>query len=221
MLVHSYLPALAAGQPGQVEDLIRQAWEAWPQKGNVMGVYWGLYARVESAIYRGDGTAAVALLAREEGEAGGHTHYKLMEILRLVMAHLEGRAALAAAQAAPLTGGYFGLRAQRLRTSLRHARRVKRPNAPWANPLAGLLRAGVANSRCRPDDAIRRLSDAADGFDAAGMRMYAAAARRQRGRLLGGDEGRELIRRADEFMTTEGVREPDRIAHMLAPGFLD
>ena len=47
------------------------------------------------------------------------------------------------------------------------------------------------------------------------------SARRQRGRLLGGDIGRELIQQADAFMTGEGVREPDRIAAMLVPGFPD
>ncbi len=221
MLVHSYLPALAAGQPGQVEDLIRQAWEAWPQKGNVMGVYWGLYAKVEAALYRGDPAAAAALLAREEGEAGGHTHYKLMEILRLVMAHLEGRAMLASAGTTAPTGRYFGVQRRLIRAAALRVRRIERPNAAWANPLAKLLRGGVANLRDQQDDAAQLLNAAADGFDAAGMRMYAAAARRQRGRLLGGDEGRELIRLADDFMTAEGVREPDRIAHMLAPGFPD
>jgi hypothetical protein len=90
---------------------------------------------------------------------------------------------------------------------------------PWSNPLASLLRAGGANFDGRPDEALHHLAAAEAGADAAGMRMYAAAARRQRGRLLGGDEGQELIRRADELMTGEGVREPDRVTHMLAPGF--
>jgi eukaryotic-like serine/threonine-protein kinase len=220
MCVHSYLPALAAGCPDEAEEWISRAWEAWPQKGNVMGVFWGLYGRVEAALYRGDATKALALLTRQQGELGRYTHYDLMEFLNLVMIHLEGRAMLAGAKTMP-AGRFYSHRAGLLRSVARRARKIEKANVAWSNPLAVLLRAGVAQVRDRKDEAVRLLESAAIGFDAANERMYAAAARRQRGRLLGGDEGRGLVRAAEEIMTSEGVRHPDRIAHMLAPGFTD
>jgi hypothetical protein len=57
------------------------------------------------------------------------------------------------------------------------------------------------------------------GFDLADMRLYAAATRFTLGRLRGGDEGRSLGRQAGAAMTGEGVRDPERFAAMLVPGF--
>jgi tetratricopeptide (TPR) repeat protein len=54
-----------------------------------------------------------------------------------------------------------------------------------------------------------------------GRQMLAAAGRRQLGRLLGGDEGKALVREADDAMEAEGIRRPERIAAMLVPGFGD
>jgi hypothetical protein len=51
--------------------------------------------------------------------------------------------------------------------------------------------------------------------------LFAAASRRQLGRLLGGDEGRALIDRADAWMSSQSIRRPDRMAACLAPGFVD
>jgi len=56
-------------------------------------------------------------------------------------------------------------------------------------------------------------------FDACDMRLYAASARRQRGRLTGGARGRELVDSADALMRDEDIEEPTRWAAMLAPGF--
>ena len=60
---------------------------------------------------------------------------------------------------------------------------------------------------------------AAEGFEACGMELFAAATRRQLGRLLGGDEGRTLIARADTWMAGQAIRRPDRMTACLAPGF--
>jgi hypothetical protein len=51
------------------------------------------------------------------------------------------------------------------------------------------------------------------------MASHSAAARRRLGEMLGGDEGAALIRDADHRLTGQGVRRPDRLTRMLAPGF--
>jgi hypothetical protein len=50
------------------------------------------------------------------------------------------------------------------------------------------------------------------------MALCAAAVRRARGKLLGGDEGRALVEAAERQISAQGVREPRRIARMLAAG---
>ena len=49
------------------------------------------------------------------------------------------------------------------------------------------------------------------------MLLYAVSARRQRGRLLGGDEGRSLVESADASLAAQLVRNPERMAGMLVP----
>jgi hypothetical protein len=57
--------------------------------------------------------------------------------------------------------------------------------------------------------------------DRCGLKLNGIAAKRVRGRLMGGDEGRALVRAADEMMLGEGLREPERIATLFMTGFAD
>ena len=49
------------------------------------------------------------------------------------------------------------------------------------------------------------------------MIHYLAAARRRRGILLGGEEGRALVLAADAFFQEQGARDPGRLAAVLVP----
>ena len=60
---------------------------------------------------------------------------------------------------------------------------------------------------------------AVDGFEAADMALYAAAARRRLGELRGGDEGRELIRQSEEWMSKQQIKNPVAVTNLMAPGF--
>lgn len=90
---------------------------------------------------------------------------------------------------------------------------------PWSDALAVLLRAGLASARGDRAAAIRLLADAEARFGTAEMAMYAAAARRRRGELVGGDEGKALIGLADGTMGERGVVNPEAMTRMLAAGF--
>ena len=50
------------------------------------------------------------------------------------------------------------------------------------------------------------------------MALHAAASRRCRGLLLGGEEGRALVQSADAWMANERILNPERMTAMLAPG---
>jgi hypothetical protein len=106
-----------------------------------------------------------------------------------------------------------------LRAASRDAARIEREKMPWANPLAQLIRAGLASSNGTIEDAIRRLGIAEQSFEEAGMALYAAAACRRRGELLGGSSGPTLVEAADTWMASQRIRNPERMTAMLAPGF--
>jgi hypothetical protein len=57
------------------------------------------------------------------------------------------------------------------------------------------------------------------GFDEADMALEAAAARRRLGEIVGGDAGRELIARSEEYMRQQQIRRSERMVAVLAPGF--
>ena len=88
----------------------------------------------------------------------------------------------------------------------------------WADPLAHLLRAAVARGEGDLARSVKHLSAATAGFVRAGMALYAGAARRRLGAALGGPEGEHLVTEADLWMNGQGIRKPELMARMLAPG---
>ena len=92
---------------------------------------------------------------------------------------------------------------------------------PWSDPIALLLRAGIAYLEGSTPLALRYLHDAADRFDRADMKLYAAVARRRIGALQDDAHGRELQRQAEEWMAAQHIKNPACMTRMLAPGFPD
>jgi hypothetical protein len=90
---------------------------------------------------------------------------------------------------------------------------------PYAAVFAAVLRAGAAGVSGNERVAGERLHLAIRLGEETEMLLHAAAARRALGALLGGDMGRDLVRRADEAMEAQGVRAPARFAAMLVPGY--
>ena len=81
-----------------------------------------------------------------------------------------------------------------------------------------MLDAGLMQGSRHPERAAASLRSAIDCFDASGLRMYAAAARRRLGRVIGGDEGARSLAQAETVMAAEGVVDLDATTEMLAPG---
>jgi hypothetical protein len=80
------------------------------------------------------------------------------------------------------------------------------------------IRAGLARAGGDDPVAVDQLGRAAKAFESANMRLYAQAARRRLGQLLGGDHGRALIHGADVWMASEEVQDPARMTDTLLPG---
>ena len=87
---------------------------------------------------------------------------------------------------------------------------------PWSRALARLVRAGVAAGRGHDWKAVELLAASVDDFE--GLEMhFAESARRKLGLLVGGDNGRGMVSRADSWMTGQEINNPSRMATMLVP----
>ena len=203
---------LAADRPAEAARDLDAVMSCWSREDYRVQHYFDMYMRTHLDLYAGDGAAA-----RRRVEADWpHVRRALLlrnQHVRIVMRHLRARAALAEVAAGAAD------RAARVREAGADARAIEAEGTPWGGALATLLRAGLAVLAGDAPGASALLERAEAAFTAAGMGLYAAAARRRRGELLGGDAGRGLVAAADEWMTARAIRRPDRMTGLFAPGF--
>ena len=204
---------LAADDPDEGERETVESIARWSHKGFHRQHYSAMLARVQTALYRGDGEGAWRLLAEQESGLRG-SHLRRVQIIRIEWLYLRARSALAMAEG--------NRRSRRLLSVARAgARRIERERMAWSDPMALLLRAGIACVEGSTSLALRCLHDAADRFERADMNLYVAVARRRVGALQHDERGRELQRRADGWMAAQNIKNPARMTRMLAPGFPD
>jgi tetratricopeptide (TPR) repeat protein len=97
--------------------------------------------------------------------------------------------------------------------------RARRPRGPLHRAIGRLLEGGVFMQRGRLDEALARLDSAIPAFVATDAALLATCANHCRGTLIGGDEGRELVRATLATMTAEGIANPPRWVAWVACGF--
>ncbi len=204
---------LAADDPDEGERVTIESIERWSHKGFHRQHYSAMLARMQTALYRGDAEAAWRLLA-EQRPMLRRSLMTRVQVLRIESLYLRARSALAMAA---------GNRSSRrfLPIARAAARRIARERMPWSDPIALLLRAGIAYLEGSSPLALRYLHDAASRFDRADMKLYAAVARRRIGALQDDEQGRELQRQAEEWMAAQHIKNPACMTRMLAPGFPD
>ena len=172
-----------------------------------------LCAHLDIDLYAGDGAAGWRRLC-ESRPALERSLLLRVQFVRIDILHSSGRCAVAAAAAAANPR-------EMLRAAEGYARQLDRQRVPWASAHAFSTRAGAAMVRGDAGEARRQLIAAIDAFDTIPMGLYAAAARRQLGGLVGGDEGRDLIASADAWMIGQGINNPARMAAGITPGFVE
>jgi hypothetical protein len=74
------------------------------------------------------------------------------------------------------------------------------------------IRAQIAVARGAVPEARLLFERAISAFREQGMSLFAAAAQRSLGTLLGGDEGSAMVALADQWKTSQGIRNPARMA---------
>jgi hypothetical protein len=213
LLIHSATLHLAADDLGAARLALVDAIKQWPCQGFYLQHYHALTIEAQTALYAGDAVGAWKLVG-ERWAALRRSYLLRVQYIRMTLLHLRARCAVAAAASSDGRP-----REQLLNSAERDGRALEREAAPWAGALAQVVRAAAAANRQRLPQALDLLEIAVRGLEAADMLLHAAAARRCRGQLLGGEQGRELVRAADAFMATQGISNPVRLTAMLAPGF--
>ena len=201
---------LASDRPDLADASLAAAVARWWNGGYIRDCAGPLHqARVRLYVEDGPGARAASLDQAVRAAAAGMLQNQHQ---RIESWHVRGAAALAAARAAAAPQRF-------LAEAEKAASRIERERMAWAAPLAGLLRAGVAALRGDDAAAVTRLEVAIVELERAEMALFAAAARRRRGQLVGGEGGRAQVAEADAWMRAHGVRNPARMAAMLAAGF--
>jgi serine/threonine protein kinase/tetratricopeptide (TPR) repeat protein len=201
---------LAADDPDRARDEVISALTAWPREGFHLQHYSSLVALAQIELYTGDYEVAWRHI---EGQLKPLEKSMLLRIqgLRIEARFLRARLALASAAGQK--------RAQRLRIAKDMADSIANEKMAWSNPLAMLILAGLAHRGGDDERAVALMTQAVAGFEASDMKLYAATARRRLGEISGGDSGLELVNQADDWMSRQQIKNPSKVANLMAPGF--
>ncbi len=206
---------LAADDVAQAREKVRDAMAHWSRGGFQVEHFWELLAVGQNDLYAGDDELAYERLTAAWPGLESSLILRV-QLTRIETAHLRARVALAFARVKPAGSPE---RAALLKEARVYARRVHGEKMEWGHPLALLVEAGVAATSGDGEAARKLLPEVVAKFEAVQMPLYAAAARRRLGELLGGDGGQALIAAVDRWMTSAAIVRPERMVAMLAPGF--
>ncbi len=205
---------LAADNVEQATAELIRVGKRWPEGGFALQRWWTFIAKVHIDLYRGECAEAWGRLAsRWSDVTQGFTSSS--QWFRVTMVHLRACAALSR-----IVGeGSARERAGLLRSVDVDMRQLQREKALWARPLADLVLAGLQAVSGETGLAIRHLQTAEQGFLAVDMALHAAVARMRCGQLMAGERGEERRARGSAYLTEQGVRDIDKMAALIAPGF--
>ena len=199
----------------EVEEAERQARAALTQPfpaAFTWPIYQGALAEAHVALYRGDAATALPQLERAWQRLNAGSMLRLQTV-RVEIRELRARSAILAAAA----GGSTEERRRLLRRAGQDLRRLRREDLPWATPFIEALDGQIAALIGDAATARDQLERAALGFEHLDMGLHAAAVRHQLAPLLVGPAGARLRTEQANWMRDHGIRNPARMAAMLAP----
>jgi len=202
---------LAADDPIGARREVRAAMNRWPPGGGQMQHCWALLAETQIDLYCNEPKMAWERLQGRWAEIA-RSQVSRLQLVKLFMLQLRARSALALAAIQHDRWKLLAIAAQ-------DATAMERERLPWGRAAAESIRAGMAMVQGDRTGAAKRLAEAARKLDAVEMALDAAAARHQLGKLLGGEQGTSLIEAADTWMAAEQIKNPERMAQLLTPGF--
>ncbi|HUQ01798.1 MAG TPA: protein kinase [Kofleriaceae bacterium] len=188
---------LAADDPAAAEENLRNA--RWtPPQGRLHLQHWyELESRGELALYTRDREAARRIAAPLAEFF--RSLLPRVATVRIAARWLEARLLIAAGDVAAAQGPI---------------KQLAREELGSAKVWEALARAAIAPA---PDAQVAYLRAAITATERTGMSLYAHAARRRLGILLGGTEGDALVAAADAAMRAQGVVDPAHLIEVVAP----
>ncbi len=182
-----------------------------PQRTYQWPDFFRLIGDLNLGLYQGTFRGACEA-AERQWQAIEHAQLLRLHIARGPLHYAYGGCALS------IVRGASGLNDGQRATVDAAVRKLRATQVGHAAAMASVLEAGLALHERRDALAVQRLRFAMSRFDQSEMRMYAAAARRRLGQLIGGDEGRSLIAAGDTAMASESVIDLEATTEMLVPG---
>jgi serine/threonine protein kinase/tetratricopeptide (TPR) repeat protein len=212
MLARSgHFEALCDDAPDRAQQVVEEAMRHWPQLEFLFPHYNEMWSRAQIYLYRGEPEQARQLV-EARWQSFCRSMLTRIQIIRIESLHLRARVALACVRETSGDESAFKL-------ALKMAKRIERENMPWSNPFAALLRATVAHRRGNRDLAAELLHVADAGFGLTNMELFQMSARMRLAQVVANDEARQTILDVENWMHERGIRQPQRIVAVIAPGF--
>jgi hypothetical protein len=189
--------------------------DGWPADTYHVQHFFHLYARCEQALYTEDPGSAFAAIQAEKSRLASSGQLKVSGI-RIENAWIGGRVALALAETKPVRE-----RAPLLRLTRKHAELLRKCEHQVGVAMGATLEAGALALTPGADRAqvISALDRAVATAETSGFTLLAEAGRWFLGERWGGRRGEELRMRSNRWLADQGVQNPARLAHLIAPGF--
>jgi hypothetical protein len=202
---------LAADDATGAREAVQRAMAHWQEVEYQVYHYTALTANTQIDLYEGDGASALARM-RAEWPCVARALLLHVEIVKVYMLYLRARCALATADDADDPEPYRRIAAE-------DARALARMRPVWARGASHQIRAALAFATGDLDRAVRELGLAVEALEADDLYLFSQCARYRRGHLVGGDEGASELAAVRDWMQAQGIRDPEKMAGVHAPGF--
>jgi serine/threonine protein kinase len=168
-----------------------------------------LLARTRIDLYSGDAAGAHRRVV-ERWAAIERSQLLRIQHQRVVLCGLRARAALAAARSAHQNRAL-------LDEAAKFANDLARSGAAWGLAEAAMLRGCLGQALGDAQRAAVSFEQATRDYAACDMSLHAAVARLRMGKLASGDDGRAAVTQSREWLTAQGIADPEALASLLAP----
>jgi hypothetical protein len=189
----------------QLDEILAQ----WTRVGFNVQHHNGVLGQIYLHLYRKEPIKAYAIV-----ESTLPTYKKAMLFLcqhiRVDWHGVAGRCAVAAAQVSNDPARY-------LNKARYHIKKLRKEKLPWGDGLAAMIESGLRLIEGDRETGIEQLRDTARQFQKSSLLQLRYSTERKLGILIGGDAGVDQVRSADEWFGQEGVRTPEKFAHVFCP----
>lgn len=192
---------LATDDAVSARERVRTAMSRWGHSSYHFQHYWAVLSEGMIDLYEGKPRECFDRLA-EAWPMMKRAMLLHTQNVRIEAGFLRARAAVACGE---------------LEEAITDAERLEGEKVPWADAFAQAIRGLVAIGCKDTEMASKLLQQAILGFEAADMRLFAAATRLRLGEISTGSLAAASIKAGEAWMVAQGVKTPTGLARMLVP----